>query len=116
MKQNKKLNSLMLIGVLTGLGVNAYAEISVDTFNGVLTISSDIDVETNIRIGVPFQALLEEIKEKGPDLLVMGAKGRSNVVDMILGSMMVPKRGVLNRIVRNKPARMCRVGVFIWPE
>ena len=43
MKQNKKLNSLMLIGVLTGLGVNAYAEISVDTFNGVLTISSDID-------------------------------------------------------------------------
>jgi len=49
-------------------------------------MSSDIDVETNVRIGVPFKALLEEIKEKKPDLLVMGTKGRSNVVDMIIGS------------------------------
>lgn len=49
-------------------------------------IDDDIDVETNVRIGVPFQALLEEIKEKQPDMLVMGAKGRSNVVNMILGS------------------------------
>ena len=43
-------------------------------------------VETYVRIGVPFEALLQEIKEKLPDLLVMGAKGRSNVVDIILGS------------------------------
>ena len=42
--------------------------------------------ETHVRIGVPYEALLQEIKEKKPDLLVMGAKGRSNVVDMILGS------------------------------
>ncbi len=43
-------------------------------------------VETYVRTGVPFEALLQEIKEKLPDLLVMGAKGRSNVVDIILGS------------------------------
>ena len=42
--------------------------------------------EIHVRIGVPYEALLQEIKEKKPDLLVMGAKGRSNVVDMILGS------------------------------
>jgi nucleotide-binding universal stress UspA family protein len=29
---------------------------------------------------------LQEIEEKNPDLLIMGAKGRSNVADMILGS------------------------------
>ena len=42
--------------------------------------------ETHVRIGVPYEALLQEIQEKKPDLLVMGTKGRSNVVDMILGS------------------------------
>jgi nucleotide-binding universal stress UspA family protein len=45
-----------------------------------------LEVETNVRIGVPYEALLLEIKEKSPDLLVMGAKGRSNLVDMIIGS------------------------------
>jgi nucleotide-binding universal stress UspA family protein len=44
------------------------------------------DVDTHVRIGVPYKALLEEIREKSPDLLVMGAKGRSSVVDMIIGS------------------------------
>jgi nucleotide-binding universal stress UspA family protein len=42
--------------------------------------------KTHVRIGVPYEALLLEIKDEQPDLLVMGAKGRSNVVDMILGS------------------------------
>ena len=46
----------------------------------------ELGVETHVRIGVPYEALLKVIEEKKPDLLVMGAKGRSNVVDMILGS------------------------------
>jgi len=46
----------------------------------------DLSVETHVLIGVPYEALLKEIAEKKPDLLVMGAKGRSNVLDMILGS------------------------------
>lgn len=45
-----------------------------------------LSVETHVRMGVPYEALLRAIDEKKPDLLVMGAKGRSNVVDMILGS------------------------------
>jgi nucleotide-binding universal stress UspA family protein len=46
----------------------------------------NLAVEIHVRIGVPHEALLQEIKEKLPDLLVMGAKGRSNVMDIILGS------------------------------
>lgn len=45
-----------------------------------------LTVEINVRMGVPHDALLQEIKEEKPDLLVMGAKGRSNVMDIILGS------------------------------
>jgi nucleotide-binding universal stress UspA family protein len=45
-----------------------------------------LEVETSLRVGVPYEALLQEIGEKKPDLLVMGTKGRSNLVDMILGS------------------------------
>jgi len=47
---------------------------------------NDIGVKTSLRIGVPYEGLLEEIKAEKPDLLVMGAKGRSSVVDMIIGS------------------------------
>lgn len=47
---------------------------------------NDMDVKTNLRIGVPYLSLLDEIKSESPDLLVMGAKGRSSVVDMIIGS------------------------------
>lgn len=48
--------------------------------------SNTLDVNTGVRIGVPYQELLLEIKEKKPDLLIMGTKGRSNLVDTIIGS------------------------------
>ena len=46
----------------------------------------NLDVEVNVCVGVPYKALLKEIEEKKPDLLIMGTKGRSNLVDMIVGS------------------------------
>lgn len=46
----------------------------------------NLEVEVNVCIGVPYEALLKEIEEKNPDLLIMGTKGRSNLVDMIVGS------------------------------
>ena len=49
-------------------------------------VQDNLMAETHVRIGVPYESLLQEIEEKKPGLLVMGAKGRSNVVDMILGS------------------------------
>lgn len=55
----------------------------------VLAKELDFDI-TNIkccvRVGVPYKTLLEEIENSKPDLLVMGAKGRSNIVDMVIGS------------------------------
>ena len=48
--------------------------------------TGNLDEETNVRTGVPYKALLKEIEEKSPDLLVMGIKGRSNLVDTIIGS------------------------------
>jgi len=46
----------------------------------------DMPVKTSIRIGVPFQELLSVIEAKRPDLLLMAIKGRSNLVDVLVGS------------------------------
>ena len=46
----------------------------------------DATVKTIIRIGVPYQELLNVIKAKKPDLLVMATKGRSDLVDALVGS------------------------------
>ena len=45
-----------------------------------------IKVSTRVCTGVPYVELLKEIKSQKPDLLVMGTKGRSNLVDTIIGS------------------------------
>jgi len=45
-----------------------------------------VKVRSVIRIGVPYQELLNAIEDKKPDLLIMATKGRSNLVDTIIGS------------------------------
>lgn len=45
-----------------------------------------VKVKSVVRIGVPYQELLEVIEDKKPDLLIMATKGRSNLVDTIIGS------------------------------
>jgi len=49
-------------------------------------IPDTIDVAVSVLIGIPYKGLLQLIEEKKIDLLVMGTKGRSNFVDMIIGS------------------------------
>jgi len=45
-----------------------------------------LDIEKVIRIGVPFKALLEVIEDQGAGMLVMGTKGRGNLVGVLFGS------------------------------
>jgi nucleotide-binding universal stress UspA family protein len=43
-------------------------------------------VRTIVRIGVPYQQLLAVIDEEKPDILVMATKGRSDIIDVVMGS------------------------------
>jgi nucleotide-binding universal stress UspA family protein len=47
---------------------------------------NDLPIKTVLRKGVPFQELIGAVEEEGADLLVMGAKGRSNLMGVLLGS------------------------------
>jgi nucleotide-binding universal stress UspA family protein len=58
-------------------GLESIAE-KINTYN--------LEIETSVRIEVPYEGLLQDIEDKKPDLLVMGTKGRSNIVDAIIGS------------------------------
>lgn len=48
--------------------------------------AQDLVIDRVLRTGVPHQELMAVIEEERPDLLVMGTKGRSNLVDTIIGS------------------------------
>jgi nucleotide-binding universal stress UspA family protein len=45
-----------------------------------------VKASARVCTGVPYVELLKEIESQKPDLLVMGTKGRSNLVDTIIGS------------------------------
>ena len=38
------------------------------------------------KVGVPFQELISAVEDEGADMLVMGQKGRSDLVDVLFGS------------------------------
>jgi nucleotide-binding universal stress UspA family protein len=50
------------------------------------TSCSHLVTKRIIKIGVPFQKLVEAVKEEEADLLIMGTKGRTNLSDVLFGS------------------------------
>jgi universal stress protein A len=46
-----------------------------------------VDVETNVRKGVPSEEILKEGKEKGIDLIVIASLGRSGIAKYLIGSV-----------------------------
>mgnify|MGYP000135606304 CR=1 FL=1 len=45
-----------------------------------------IDYSVEVRQGVPYLELLAAVKDHQPNMLVVGAKGRSNLADVVVGS------------------------------
>jgi len=50
------------------------------------THCQDLKVVRLFRVGVPWVELLEIVKDQGVDLVVMGTKGRTNIVNTLFGS------------------------------
>jgi nucleotide-binding universal stress UspA family protein len=46
----------------------------------------DVAVASEVRVGVPYDEILKTIDKEKADLLVMGTKGRSDLVDLVIGS------------------------------
>ena len=47
----------------------------------------EIEVETNVRKGIPYEEILKEGKEKGIDLMVIASLGRTGIAKFLIGSV-----------------------------
>ena len=48
--------------------------------------AADLPVKIVVEVGVPYLVLLDQIDAEKADLLIMSTKGRSNLVDTVIGS------------------------------
>ena len=46
----------------------------------------DLNPKRIFKIGIPFREILKTVHDENADMLVMGAKGRGNVADVLFGS------------------------------
>ena len=50
-------------------------------------IAKEVEVITEVKTGLPYEAILEEAQKKGIDLIVIGSLGRSGIAKYIIGSV-----------------------------
>lgn len=48
--------------------------------------AKDVELTTSVKVGIPYDAILEEEKERGIDLIVIASLGRSGMAKYLIGS------------------------------
>ena len=67
--------------------MTAGAQASLDKQLAKFPQSKEVEVTSDIKLGVPYEAILKEEQEKGIDLIVIASLGRSGIAKYIIGSV-----------------------------
>ena len=72
-------------------------------------VPSDLSCEAMVRSGSPAQEILQLVKDKGIDLVIMGTRGRSPLELLVFGS-------VAQRVVKRAPCPVLTVSTLVGKD